>query len=127
MENLFKKAHKMTREIVDKYDDVDYKTQFNLCLDYIIEELNKRVERVTNEITSQLLKSYTSTKILRSNIIGTYYKNVKTFIKICWFNIKIHIKIQHGNSYTTIQRDFKLKEYTRIKEYIGVFTTLNIK
>ena len=37
MKNLFKKAHKMTREIVERYNDVDYKAQFTLCLEYLSE------------------------------------------------------------------------------------------
>ena len=35
--NVFQKAHKMTRKIVDEYG-VDYKVQFKLCLLYILEE-----------------------------------------------------------------------------------------
>ena len=37
MKNLFKKAHKMTREIVERYNNVDYKAQFTLCLEYLSE------------------------------------------------------------------------------------------
>lgn len=37
MKNLFKKAHEMTREIVERYNDVDYKAQFTLCLEYLSE------------------------------------------------------------------------------------------
>ena len=37
MKNLFKKAHKMTREMVNKYR-VDYQAQFGLCLSYLFEE-----------------------------------------------------------------------------------------
>lgn len=37
MKNLFKKAHKMTRKIVERYNDVDYKAQFTLCLEYLSE------------------------------------------------------------------------------------------
>lgn len=42
MKNLFKKAHEMTREIVNKYNDVDYAAQFKLCVEYLAEE--KEVE-----------------------------------------------------------------------------------
>ena len=30
--NLMREAHKMTREIINKYGDVDYRTQLGLCL-----------------------------------------------------------------------------------------------
>ncbi len=38
MKNLFKKAHKITKEIKEKYNNVDYKAQFSLCLSYLKEE-----------------------------------------------------------------------------------------
>lgn len=36
--NLMKKAHEMTREIVEKYGDVDYRTQLGLCLSFLSQE-----------------------------------------------------------------------------------------
>lgn len=36
--NLMKKAHQMTKEIVEKYGDVDYKTQLGLCLSFLSED-----------------------------------------------------------------------------------------
>lgn len=36
--NLMKEAHKMTREIVNKYGDVDYMTQLGLCLSFLSQE-----------------------------------------------------------------------------------------
>ena len=39
--NLMKEAHKMTREIVEKYGDVDYRTQLGLCLSFLAQESKK--------------------------------------------------------------------------------------
>lgn len=36
--NLMKKAHEMTREIVEKYGDVDYQAQLGLCLSFLAQE-----------------------------------------------------------------------------------------
>ena len=36
--NLMKKAHEMTREIVEKYGDADYRTQLGLCLSFLAQE-----------------------------------------------------------------------------------------
>lgn len=36
--NIMKEAHKMTKEIVEKYGDVDYKTQLGLCLSFLAQE-----------------------------------------------------------------------------------------
>lgn len=36
--NLMKEAHELTRQIVDKYEDVDYRTQLGLCLSFLSQE-----------------------------------------------------------------------------------------
>ena len=36
--NLMKEAHKMTREIMNQYGDVDYMTQLGLCLSFLSQE-----------------------------------------------------------------------------------------
>lgn len=36
--NLMKEAHELTRQIVDKYEDVDYKTQLGLYLSFLSQE-----------------------------------------------------------------------------------------
>lgn len=41
MKKIFKEAHKMTREMVQKYE-VDYQAQFGLCLAYLLENKEER-------------------------------------------------------------------------------------
>ena len=41
--NLMKEAHKMTKEIVNKYGDVDYMTQLGLCLSFLSQEGGKEM------------------------------------------------------------------------------------
>lgn len=41
MKKIFKRAHKMAREIKREYPDVNYRVQFGLCLSYL---LNKKEE-----------------------------------------------------------------------------------
>lgn len=43
---IFKKAHTMTRELKNKYKDIDYKTQFSICLKFIINDIKKIKESV---------------------------------------------------------------------------------
>lgn len=45
MKKIFKEAHKMTREMVEKYG-VDYQVQFGLCLAYLLEEKEQEKEMV---------------------------------------------------------------------------------
>lgn len=54
MKNNFKAAHKMTKEMVEKYG-VDYQAQFGLCLSYLLE--NKEEEELENiSIAKELLE-----------------------------------------------------------------------
>lgn len=46
MKNLFKKAHKMTKKIKEKYNDVDYKVQFSLCLSFLNQEGDAKMEEL---------------------------------------------------------------------------------
>ena len=41
--NLMKEAHKMTKQIVNKYGDVDYMTQLGLCLSFLSQEGGKEM------------------------------------------------------------------------------------
>lgn len=38
MKNLFKEAHKLTKEIKKEFSNVDYKAQFGICLSYLQEK-----------------------------------------------------------------------------------------
>ena len=42
---LMIKAHKMTKEIKNEYPTVDYKFQLGLCLAYLYEEGEKKMEK----------------------------------------------------------------------------------
>ena len=41
--NLMKEAHKMTKQIVNKYGDVNYMTQLGLCLSFLSQEGGKEM------------------------------------------------------------------------------------
>ena len=48
MKEIFKKAHAMTREIKREYPEVDYRTQFGICLSYLLN--NKEEEKEMKEM-----------------------------------------------------------------------------
>ena len=51
MDGIYEKAHKMTKKICSKYKDIDYKTQFKLCLSYLSDEnINKRIKEILAEV-----------------------------------------------------------------------------
>ena len=52
MKELFKQAHKMTREIKIKYPNVSYQFQFALCLKYIIRQ--EKIEQILKEVRNNI-------------------------------------------------------------------------
>lgn len=74
MKKLFKEAHKMTREMVDKYGDIDYQTQFGLCLQYLIEE-SKKVKYNDDELID-FTTWYENVYLKEQKLFGyLYHKN----------------------------------------------------
>lgn len=55
MRNLFKEAHKMTKEIAKEYK-VDYKAQFAICLRYLFKKQNKKIELAELKGTERQVK-----------------------------------------------------------------------
>ena len=52
MKELFKQAHKMTREIKSKYSNINYQFQFALCLKYIIRQ--EKIEQILKEVRNNI-------------------------------------------------------------------------
>ena len=89
MKNLFKKAHEMTREMKEKYPEVDYQAQFGLCISFLLEE--KEEEEMDNTITFNEIKKmaeeegieavlwekYNLTKIYFNYYTGSGYRKSK--------------------------------------------------
>jgi len=51
MKNLFKAAHKLTKEIKAEYPEVDYRAQFSICLSYL--QNNKEEKTMENDFGYQ--------------------------------------------------------------------------
>lgn len=50
MKNLFKKAHELTRRMVEKYKDIDYKAQFSINLSYLQEEIEVEIAQLKGSV-----------------------------------------------------------------------------
>lgn len=51
LKDLYKDAHKLTKSICDRYDDIDYKFQFQLCLSYLSDnKVDKRINEIMKEV-----------------------------------------------------------------------------
>ncbi len=81
MKNLFKEAHKLTKEIKAKYPNVDYKAQFGICLSYLQEmkgeckmvELKGSEKQIkwAEDIRKGLVKLLEDIKANKDNILNT--------------------------------------------------------
>ena len=47
MKKIFKKAHELTRKMKESYPEVDYQTQFGLCLSYLLENKEEEARPVS--------------------------------------------------------------------------------
>ena len=51
MDDIYKEAHKMAKNIYEEYKDVNYKFQFQLCLSYLSDKkINNRVQEILAEV-----------------------------------------------------------------------------
>ncbi|MFI3211121.1 MAG: hypothetical protein R3Y64_08780 [Peptostreptococcaceae bacterium] len=75
---LFSKAHQLTFEIVEKYDDVDYKEQFKLCLEMVIEDSKNEVD-----FPELLIKEYGGSKWEKGDMSRIYFGNTEDLENLC--------------------------------------------
>lgn len=79
MKNIMKKAHEMTKEICNKYKDIDYKTQLGLCLSFLSKEgeKEKMINYETLEYTFVFEKANSNIEVtLKDN--GLYQELILT-------------------------------------------------
>lgn len=77
MKNLFKKAHEMTREMVEKYGDVDYNVQFTLCLEYVMEQEEERAAEVMQRLADRPRPNGPYVFGLTRKQVGVIFSNYK--------------------------------------------------
>ena len=82
MKNLFKKAHEMTREMVQEYG-VDYQAQFGLNLSYLL-EIKEEEEMLKNEEDLKQLLEKESKNIIPTLSIRKWekYGKSRTYINL---------------------------------------------
>ena len=70
MDDIYKEAHIMAKKISEEFKDVDYKTQFKLCLTYLSDKyINKRIQ----EILAEVKVNEEEARLLEK--VEYYYKN----------------------------------------------------
>lgn len=75
MKNIMKKAHEMTRELKEKYPEINYQFQLGLCISYLLEE--KEETAVLLEVKDWMLNKIGQEKGIRRFVDGEIFAVVK--------------------------------------------------
>ena len=122
--NLMKEAHKMTREIVNKYGDVDYKTQLGLCLSFLSQEKegNEMVElkgtekqvKWAEDIRNRIIKV---NEIFEKAIEGV---DMDKMAKSTWLDDNMYVIAQTSLKNILVQEEAKffIENFRDLKDYM---------
>ena len=121
--NLMKEAHKMTREIVNKYGDVDYMTQLGLCLSFLSQEGGKEMVELkgtekqvkwAEDIRNRIIKV---NEIFEKAIEGV---DMDKMAKSTWLDDNMYVIAQASLKNILAQEEAKLfiKNLRDLKDYM---------
>lgn len=114
MKKLFKEAHKLTREIKAKYNDVDYKTQFKLCLQMLVEDSKKdTVATLIKKAEKVAAKSGYNTKVVGNDWVKGQYN--RTYIEIRYYNKKGLVEVKKCGFFDNVKCEYiAFDKYTEV-------------
>ena len=121
--NLMKEAHKMTREIVNKYGDVDYMTQLSLCLSFLSQKGGKEMVELkgtekqvkwAEDIRNRIIKV---NEIFEKAVEGVdMYKMAKS----TWLDDNMYVIAQASLKNILVQEEAKffIENFRGLKDYM---------
>ena len=121
--NFMKEAHKMTREIVNKYGDVDYKTQLGLCLSFLSQEGGKEMVELkgtekevkwAEDIRNRIIKV---NEIFEKAIEGV---DMDKMAKSTWLDDNMYVIAQTSLKNILVQEEAKffIENFRDLKDYM---------
>lgn len=121
--NLMKEAHKMTREIVNKYGDVDYMTQLGLCLSFLSQEGGKEMVELkgtekqvkwAKDIRNRIIKV---NEIFEKAIEGV---DMDKMAKSTWLDDNMYVIAQTSLKNILVQEEAKffIENFRDLKDYM---------
>jgi len=121
--NLMKEAHKMTKEIVNKYGDVDYMTQLSLCLSFLSQEGGKEMVELkgtekqvkwAEDIRNRIIKV---NEIFEKAIEGV---DMDTMAKSTWLDDNMYVIAQASLKNILVQEEAKffIENFRGLKDYM---------
>ena len=121
--NLMKEAHKMTREIINQYGDVDYKTQLGLCLSFLSQEGGKEMVELkgtekqvkwAEDIRNRIIKV---NEIFEKAIEGV---DMDKMAKSTWLDDNMYVIAQTSLKNILVQEEAKffIENFRDLKDYM---------
>ena len=121
--NLMKEAHKLTREIVNKYGDVDYMTQLGLCLSFLSQEGGKEMVELkgtekqvkwAEDIRNRIIKV---NEIFEKAIEGV---DMDKMAKSTWLDDNMYVIAQTSLKNILVQEEAKffIENFRDLKDYM---------
>ena len=121
--NLMKEAHKMTREIVNKYGDVDYMTQLGLCLSFLSQKGGKEMVELkgtekqvkwAEDIRNRIIKV---NEIFEKAIEGV---DMDKMAKSTWLDDNMYVIAQTSLKNILVQEEAKffIENFRDLKDYM---------
>ena len=121
--NLMKEAHKLTKQIVSEYGDVDYKTQLGLCLSFLSQEGGKEMVELkgtekqvkwAEDIRNRIIKV---NEIFEKAIEGV---DMDKMAKSTWLDDNMYVIAQTSLKNILVQEEAKffIENFRDLKDYM---------
>lgn len=121
--NLMKEAHKMTKQIVSEYGDVDYRTQLSLCLSFLSQEGGKEMVELkgtekqvkwAEDIRNRIIKV---NEIFEKAIEGV---DMDKMAKSTWLDDNMYVIAQTSLKNILVQEEAKffIENFRDLKDYM---------
>lgn len=121
--NLMKEAHKLTKQIVSEYVDVDYKTQLGLCLSFLSQEGGKEMVELkgtekqvkwAEDIRNRIIKV---NEIFEKAIEGV---DMDKMAKSTWLDDNMYVIAQTSLKNILVQEEAKffIENFRDLKDYM---------
>ena len=121
--NLMKEAHKLTKQIVSEYGDVDYMTQLGLCLSFLSQEGGKEMVELkgtekqvkwAEDIRNRIIKV---NEIFEKAIEGV---DMDKMAKSTWLDDNMYVIAQASLKNILVQEEAKffIENFRDLKDYM---------
>ena len=121
--NLMKEAHKLTKQIVSEYGDVDYMTQLGLCLSFLSQEGSKEIVELkgtekqvkwAEDIRNRIIKV---NEIFEKAIEGV---DMDKMAKSTWLDDNMYVIAQTSLKNILVQEEAKffIENFRDLKDYM---------